>query len=53
LFYDRDYHGETTNPSEPFKIEKIPFFDIKTVDKKGLPDYDKSYTDTDRWSDVN
>ena len=45
LFYDRDI-------TDTWTIQKLPYFEIKTTDKKGLPDHDKSYNSTDYWSDI-
>lgn len=45
IFYDRDIDAV-------WKIKKLPYFEIKLSDKKGLPDKDKSYTKEDNWTDI-
>jgi len=35
-----------------YKIPKLPYLEIKLTDKKGLPDKDRSYTSTDKWSSL-
>lgn len=41
------------NKELTYKIPKLPYFEIKLADKKGLPEKDKSYTKNDIWSGLN